>query len=142
MKEANVTSLTLSVTSKTENVTHVVRELEKFCINLNFDKKLIETLIIATDEAITNIVLHAYGGHSDGKIEVTFKLNNKEFIIEFKDFGKSFKPINLNIDSKLSDKLKIGGYGLVLMNALMDELNFSHDKNDKANLLVMKKFLN
>ena len=137
------TSLTLSVTSKTENVGHVIKTLEKFCNDHNFEKKLIETLLIATDEAITNIVLHAYAGRSDGKIHVTFSIKNDTFIIELVDFGKNFQPIKLKRNkNELVDRLKVGGYGLILMNSLMDELNFNHDKSKNANFLTMKKYLN
>ena len=136
------TSLTLSVTSKTENVSYVIKTLENFCLELDFEKKFIETLLIATDEAITNIVLHAYSGKVDGKIHITFSLKNDVFIIEMEDYGKSFTPVKQSKkNSELVDRLKIGGYGLVLMNSLMDELKFIHDDEKKVNLLTMKKYL-
>ncbi|HEO65711.1 MAG TPA: ATP-binding protein [Spirochaetes bacterium] len=135
--------LTLDITSKTESVTHVVQSLENFCLDLKIDQKVIDTLLIATDEAITNIVLHAYDGRNDGKIHVSFQKDEKEFIIQFTDFGKSFKPLKIKKKTRLYkvDRLRIGGYGLVLMDTLMDELKFKYDKTNKANTLRMIKYL-
>ncbi len=136
-------TLTLNITSKTESVTHVVQSLENFCLDLKIDQKVIDTLLIATDEAITNIVLHAYGGKNDGKIHVCFQKDEKEFIIQFTDFGKSFKPLKIKKKARPDkvDRLRIGGYGLVLMDSLMDELKFIYDKTKKANTLTMIKYL-
>ncbi len=136
-------TLTLDITSKTESVTHVVQSLEDFCLELKIDQKIIDTLLIATDEAITNIVLHAYDGKKDGKIHVSFQKEESEFIIQFTDFGKSFKPLKIKKKARLYkvDRLRIGGYGLVLMDTLMDELKFIYDKTKKANTLTMIKYL-
>ncbi|GMT49248.1 MAG: hypothetical protein IEMM0008_0787 [bacterium] len=136
-------TLTLDITSKTENVTYVVQSLEDFCLELKIDQKIIDTLLIATDEAITNIVLHAYDGKKDGQIHVCFQKEEKEFIIQFTDFGKSFKPSKIKKKARLAkaDRLRIGGYGLVLMDTLMDELKFRYDKTKKANTLTMIKYL-
>ncbi len=132
-------TLNLSVKSRTENVGQIVKRLGEFCKENNIDQKIIEMLQIATDEAITNIIFHSYK-NIDGIINITFTLDEKTIIIKLVDFGKIFTPSKkVHNDNK---KVKIGGYGLVLMNKLMDDIQFSYDHKEKANNLIMKKYLN
>jgi anti-sigma regulatory factor (Ser/Thr protein kinase) len=130
--------LDLSVKSKTENVGRIVKRLGEFCKENSIDKKVIEMLQVATDEAITNIILHSYK-NIEGIINITFTLDEKIVIIKLIDFGKTFIP-NKKLYNN-NKKMKIGGYGLILMNKLMDDINFSYDQKEKTNKLIMKKYL-
>ena len=133
----------LTVSSKTENVGYVIKNLEGFCQEQNIEKKLIETLSYATDEAVTNIVLHAYSGRTDGIIKVTFSIDSNLFYIELIDYGKSFKPIKMTKKDQVESKNPtVGGYGLIIMNSLMDELQYDHNLKENANYLTMKKYIN
>ncbi len=136
-------SLTLNVTSELSSVPYVIQSLEKFCMNLDFSRDLIHSLLIATDEAITNIILHAYRGRKDGKIEVSFQLAHGEFMVQMMDYGKKFKPLRIRKKTRSSnlDRLRVGGYGLFLMDNLMDHIQFTYNNNEKANNLIMTKSL-
>ncbi len=134
-------ALTLSVKSKTESVREILKQLEGFCKKNNLNQKIIETLQVATDEAITNIILHSYEGRTDGTINVHFLIDNNRIIIELTDFGKNFEPETLMKKPIKVAQEKVGGYGLVLMNALMDNIQFSYNKNEKANCLKMEKII-
>ncbi|GMT50064.1 MAG: hypothetical protein IEMM0008_1603 [bacterium] len=136
-------SLTLNVTSELASVPYVIQSLEKFCMDLDFDRDLIHSLLIATDEAITNIILHAYCGRTDGKIEVSFQLVRGDFIVQMMDYGKKFKPLRIRKKTRSGhlDRLRVGGYGLFLMDNLMDHIQFTYNNNEKANNLTMTKSL-
>ncbi len=138
-----VNTIKLSVTSSTQNVSYVVKKLEDFCIQANIEKKISETIIIATDEAITNIILHAYHGKNDGLINIQFTISDNKIIIELSDYGKIFETFEQKKKSGRQSvgQLHVGGYGLVLMESLMDEVLFVYDDKLKSNNLKMIKYL-
>lgn len=133
-------SLTMDVTSKTENVTRVVQALEKFCMENDIDRKITEPLLVATDEAITNIVIHAYERKPDGEISVYIELNDKFILVELRNIGDRFNPGKIQKrEPEDITNMRVGGYGLILMNSLLDDMEFSYDDSNHTNILTMRK---
>ncbi|OBR67994.1 anti-sigma B factor RsbW [Paenibacillus oryzae] len=89
----------------------------------------IEDMKVAVTEACTNAILHAYGGSEEGIIEIAFQqCEGGELQITVRDNGKSFPYVPLDPqsatlhDTPLRDAA-IGGLGLFMMQALMDEVD-------------------
>ena len=82
----------LSLKSETAIVSYVIQKLEKFCRQHLIDDDNIENITIACDEALTNIIMHAYEGRDDGKILVCFNIDKNALTIELTDYGKKFEP--------------------------------------------------
>jgi serine/threonine-protein kinase RsbW len=98
---------------------------------------------LAVDEALTNIIEHAYAGINCGKITVQSRLSEskKEFIVKLKDSGKPFDPQTVaspDTDAKLEER-KVGGLGIYFMKQLMQTVKYAI--NDKENELTMAKIL-
>lgn len=105
-----------------------------------FDQDLIFHVQMAVDEACSNVIEHAYEGQDKGDITLSCDCRNGEWIIAIYDTGHSFDPSavpepDLNADV---DEIKTGGLGLYFMHQLMDEVEFTFDK-DKGNKLRMVK---
>ena len=82
---------------------------------------------LAVDEALTNIIEHAYAGIKGGKITVQCRLSEskKEFTVKLKDSGKPFDPQTVaspDTDAKLEER-KVGGLGIYFMKQLCKPLN-------------------
>lgn len=95
---------------------------------------------MATDEAVTNVIEHAYHGRSDGRIDISCERRGDEFIVEIKDFGKPFDPSQVRsprVKGPLSRRT-IGGLGVFFMKKLMDSVEFSHDV-ERGNIVRMVK---
>jgi anti-sigma regulatory factor (Ser/Thr protein kinase) len=136
-----VDKVELSLKSETTIVSYVIQKLEDFCRQHQLTDDNIENITIACDEALTNIIMHAYDGKKDGKILVCFNISQNAITIELTDFGKKFKPGKIEKKQKFKlDQWEIGGFGLILMNEFMDELRFSHDEKGKMNKLIMRKY--
>ena len=105
-----------------------------------FSSKEVYSIQLATDEACSNVIEHAYEGISGGRIEVECEARNGQIEIVIHDHGKVFdmgavrKP-NLSRDL---DEREVGGLGVYLMHKLMDEVAFHSSKKD-GNTLTMKK---
>ena len=103
-----------------------------------FTDKDIYSIQLATDEAASNIIEHAYSGIRDAQIELTCVFEKNKLIITLLDHGKSFdisrvEPPDLTVD--LSQR-KIGGLGIYLMRKLMDEVRYEVTKSGNVLTLI------
>ena len=105
-----------------------------------FGDKDVYNIQLATDEAASNIIEHAYENKSDGILELSCGVQNNSIKIILIDHGEAFDPSEIplpDLKADLSDR-KIGGLGIFLMRKLMDEVHYE-SKDDKSNILTMIK---
>lgn len=79
---------------------------------------------LAVHEICVNIVKHAYGDRSDGRIWVRICLASdpRRIVIDLRDTGRTFKPADVpGPDLSLP---RVHGYGLFLARELLDEVNY------------------
>ncbi len=97
---------------------------------------------LAVDEALTNVIEHAYSGKS-GKIIIRCGLSEskKEYTIKLIDYGKPFNPQTVaapDTEAKLEER-KAGGLGIFFIKRYMQTVKY--EINDKENELTMTKLL-
>ena len=95
---------------------------------------------LATDEAASNIIEHAYENIKEGVLELSCGVKDDLITIVLIDHGESFDPSEIplpDLKADLSDR-KIGGLGIFLMRKLMDEVHYEVKPN-KSNVLTMTK---
>jgi len=105
-----------------------------------FGDKDIYNIQLATDEAASNIIEHAYENISDGMLELSCGVQSDTIKIILIDHGEPFDPSEIplpDLKADLSDR-KIGGLGIFLMRKLMDEVHYE-SKADKSNTLTLIK---
>jgi len=105
-----------------------------------FSDKDVYNIQLATDEAASNIIEHAYENIADGVLELSCGMNGDVITIKLIDYGASFDPSEVplpDLKADLSNR-KIGGLGIFLMRKLMDEVHYE-PKPDKSNILTMTK---
>lgn len=132
----------LVVSSKLEELPRVIEFVRQACLSAGLDDDTVFACELATDEACTNIMEHAYQGRQDGVIRVACEISSTRFTVEFHDNGQPFDPDQV-LPPKLSGDLAdrdIGGLGLHFMRTLMDEVHFVFDEQ-AGNTLVMTKRL-
>lgn len=106
-----------------------------------FSDKDVYNIQLASDEAASNIIEHAYEGVNDGVLEISCGLKNDVLTIILVDHGESFDPSDVpmpNLKADLSER-KIGGLGLYLMRKLMDEVYYDADQQNNRNTLTLIK---
>jgi anti-sigma regulatory factor (Ser/Thr protein kinase) len=104
-----------------------------------FADKEVYSIQLATDEAVSNVIEHAYKGLTDGSLELTCEFENNKLIITILDHGKSFdltKVVPPDLKADLSRR-KIGGLGIYLMRKLMDDVRY--EVTAAGNLLTLIK---
>jgi len=105
-----------------------------------FSDKDVYNIQLATDEAASNIIEHAYEKITDGVLELSCGVRDDRITIVLTDHGESFDPSEIplpDLKADLSDR-KIGGLGIFLMRKLMDEVHYEAKAN-KSNVLTMTK---
>jgi len=106
-----------------------------------FTDKDVYNIQLATDEAASNIIEHAYEGVSDGVLELSCGMQGNALRVVLVDHGEPFDPSEIpmpDLKADLSER-KIGGLGIFLMRKLMDEVLYDSQPNKNSNTLTMIK---
>jgi len=127
--------------AETKTVVVVKTAIEEFLKSYNISKKHKNDIFLSVDEAITNIIIHAYKKNTK-KEKIFFHIEKKEnkIIIILKDTGKPFDSSNIpkpNVQLNLAGK-KRGGFGIHLMRTLMDKIEYQFNENFNQITLIKK----
>ncbi|MEI6840241.1 MAG: ATP-binding protein [Methanomicrobiales archaeon] len=103
-----------------------------------FPFELISDVQLATDEAVTNAILHGYDG-KEGEVRVISEADDQEVVVIVEDGAPAFDPVTfVSRDVSLDgDDRPIGGLGLILIRSVMDEVGYRHE--DGKNIFTMVK---
>lgn len=115
----------LTITSRPENLSRVAEFIAEVAANFGMTDQETYNIQMAVDEAVTNIIEHAYEG-DEGPIEIIAERHGDDFVVKLRDRGKPFDPDTVNepdVSASLEDR-EIGGLGLYFMRRLMDEVTF------------------
>lgn len=91
-------------------------------------------LHLAVDEVLTNIISYAYNDDAEHMIAVTVDVQNDRLIIEIEDDGKASNPIQdyrPDRETPFHEREEIGGYGIVIVRRVMDELAYRRQGGKK-----------
>lgn len=95
----------------------------------------------AVDEAVSNIIEHAYGGEGIGDIQCQCNIIENGIKIILEDQGKPFDPTCVpvpDLKAQLKNR-KNNGLGYFLMCQLMDEVHFEFLDNKNRLTLIKRK---
>ncbi|TWI77390.1 serine/threonine-protein kinase RsbW [Desulfobotulus alkaliphilus] len=115
-------------------------------ITTGLDSDTADDIVLALDEACTNVIVHAYGPHApDAFIEAEIRISSKDVTIILTDqgvHGRGFHPEKLPPpDIKaLFTHPKPGGLGFHLIKTIMDEVRYEKGPGS-TNRLTMKRYL-
>jgi len=133
----------LIVQSRTENLSVVRDYIHDAALKAGINPEKVGDIILAVDEACTNIIKHSYKSIHDGKIEIQVLNNYKKFTIVITDYGSSFEPKKVPAPDlqKYYQQHRVGGLGMYLMKNLMDEVDYISVPG-KYNRVSLSKNLN
>ncbi|WP_042142437.1 anti-sigma B factor RsbW [Paucisalibacillus sp. EB02] len=111
---------------------------------MGFTYEDIEDLKISISEAVTNVVNHAYNEKDNGVVTIGFGVYEERLEVMVADHGGSFNLSEVKAkigpyDSNESvENLREGGFGLFLINTLMDKVEIN---NNSGVIVLMTKYL-
>jgi serine/threonine-protein kinase RsbW len=112
--------------------------IKQFNVPVSYANKI----VLATDEALSNIIEHAYELDNTGYIDININVTDKRFKIYIIDNGMNFalpqKPSFQDIMKTIKQGKK-RGLGIFLTRRVMDEIKYSY--KNRQNHLVLVKYL-
>ncbi|CAN5628512.1 anti-sigma regulatory factor [soil metagenome] len=109
--------------------------IEKLCATHKFDAKSCEEIGLVVNEALANVIRHAYANVGDKPIQIDVAVQDGELTIRMRDWGKGIDPEKATAGPK--DPLTPGGLGLICMRQMMDSIVF--EPQSDGMLLTMKR---
>ncbi len=139
----------LTVPGRYDQVRKVCAFVKAGAVEAGFSGDAAFQIELSCDEAVTNIIEHAYEGEDKGKIKAGFSFDGTALTITLWDNGRSFNPGNISApkipnihqtSTAPNFDVQIGGLGLHFMRTLMDEVRYSSVAKE-GNTLIMVKLL-
>ena len=115
--------------------------VEKVCELLGFCPETVGAVVLSVDEALTNIIRHAYGGARDQQIEVDLTplpdaSGGPGLRISLRDYGRQVDAAQIR--SRELEDVRPGGLGVHIMSACMDSVEYRPAEGG-GTVLVMTK---
>ena len=116
----------LTIRSTATHLAIVRAALEKMCEAIGFDADCAGKIILSADEALTNIIRHAYKGADDRPIDIELTPLGegppRGLRIRIRDYGRHVDPSRIR--SRDLHDVRPGGLGVHIMTHCMDELEY------------------
>ncbi len=132
----------LVVPNDTQYLATVREEVTKVVEQSAFAPRDRKLLILAVDEAVTNIMEHAYDNDLEGELDVELILeaDATRFEVIIRDSGKEFDPSSVDIPdiAKHVSKGQKHGLGIFMIRQIMDEINYTYIHGEKNQLQMIK----
>lgn len=132
------------ILSRTDNLLEVREFISEEARAYGFSEEDAGNIVLAVDEACTNIIKHAYQYATDKEIEVSIFQNKRSFEIRIFDSGKSFNPSEIR-QPDLKEHIghrKRGGLGVYLIKKLMDKVEYSFHQGKRNEVRLIKYLSN
>jgi len=107
---------TLEITSCASNCKQARHFIESWALTAGFPDLERGRIVLAADEAVTNVIRHTYQGVTDRPIILSGEISEGLFHLRLRDYGP---PVDLaNLKGRALEDIKPGGLGLHLLQAV------------------------
>ena len=136
--------VSITIPAEAEYLDIVRLSLYSFATKAGFSFEEIEDMKVAVSEACNNAILHAYGDADTGMIDLRFENDGERLVITVQDTGHSF--VNTGVpgngvpgEREEISELSVGGLGIFLMEALMDEVQVDTGSTTGTKIVLSKR---
>lgn len=123
-------NMELIIDAKSQNEKFARSTVGAFFAQLNPTLEQIEDIKTAVSEAVTNCIVHAYGGEQSGDIHIACQLTADSLYVEITDFGKGIENIEQAMQPFYTtvDNGERSGMGFTVMQAFCDNVEVTSAK--------------
>jgi sigma-B regulation protein RsbU (phosphoserine phosphatase) len=104
---------------------------------LAVEPELRDRLVLAVDEACANIIRHGYGPHHEGDIGLRILRDGPVLSFELTDAAPCVDPASIR--PKPLGECRSGGFGIALIDEVMDDWRIQPAQGGQGNLLILRK---
>lgn len=133
----------LRIANELSELNRVRDEVAAAIIAGGFPTETTNRIIIAVDEAVTNIIEHGYDDipAGQGMIDIAMQVDPGTFAITITDQGDAFDPRSLS-DVDIQRHVaagRSGGLGVFLIRKIMDVVDYHHETGRHNRLKMIKR---
>lgn len=130
--------LHIIIKNRFEDMEIVAARFSEFSAENDLSDLVRQSVSIALDEMLNNIISYAYQGQKEKEIDTDFELSGKRLVVTIKDSGVPFNPfVQLAPDiAKSLEEREIGGLGIHMVRNMMDEVSYQRQINKNVVTLV------
>lgn len=128
----------MTIPSDLNRIKDVEKVTEKIAGYLNFSEDDRDSLAIAVTEIVGNAIIHGNKNNINKKVTIKFEYFNDTIIVQIQDQGEGFDVEEIDNPLEPENLLKESGRGIFIVKALMNEIDFYHDKKGTIVRLVKK----
>jgi serine/threonine-protein kinase RsbW len=127
--------------ARLEQLAEIRALVDGWCRDAGGSRDDCRALVLAVDEACTNVIEHGYAGHERGVLRLGFEAGETEVRVTVRDTGQAFDPGGAPVPDIESgwEERPIGGLGWHLIRGMVDEVHYRSD--GRGNLLTFVKKL-
>src|SRR5437773_10520985 len=132
----------LKVASDPANLAGVRKAIEDFAAGMGFDEKAVAEIGLCVNEAMANVIRHAYQGRTDRPVHVVAMAEQAEggreqITITLRDWGNGVDPSTL--PQRPHDPHTPGGVGLICLRQWMDQVVYTPQPDGMLTTLIRQK---
>ena len=129
--------LELRIASDPAQLADVRKSVESFARVRGFNETDAGELGLCVNEALANVMRHAYGGRKDRPIVITAATDERELVVRVRDWGNGVDPTT--IPHEPYNPLTPGGVGLICLSELLDRMVYEPQPDGMLATLVKRR---
>ena len=130
-------NVTLTVPSHPKYLYVVRSALYPLVLEAGFPKKEARKVVLAVDEACSNIIRHAYAGDPAKTITMTVENGAERFVVRLRDYGRKVERAEI-APRDLKD-IRPGGLGTHFITQVFEVVRYDTDQGEGTLLTLEKK---
>jgi serine/threonine-protein kinase RsbW len=127
----------MRIDSDPANLAPARKAVEAFTASCGFVEGAVHDVGLCLNEALANVMRHAYGGRTDRPIVITATFAGDELTVRVRDWGNGVDPSTLPHEPY--NPLKPGGVGLICLSELMDAMVYEPQPDGMLATMVKRK---
>jgi serine/threonine-protein kinase RsbW len=124
-----------------ESLSGIRQTVSQWCEQAGASEEERQALVVAIDEACTNIIEHGYADRTAGLISLAFERADGELRFHISDNGRSFNPDRAPVPDLEADwrERPVGGLGWHLIRNMVDDVSYRSDSTGNVLTLIKKQ---
>jgi anti-sigma regulatory factor (Ser/Thr protein kinase) len=128
----------LQVRSHPQNLKQIRSLMTDIVSKTSLSQDDLGSLILAVDEACSNIIKHSYKNDHTQNIDLTIQVKTDSLVISIIDYGTKLDISSMR--SRDINDIRPGGLGIYIIKKVMDSLEYTHTKEGYNEVIMIKKF--
>ncbi len=132
-------TIEIALANDVREIAGAAAQIDDFCTRQELSPDVAYAVNLAVEEMLSNTVHHGYEDDEPHRIEVIVRLEATTLVVMIVDDGKEFDPTKVDETDipASSDDQELGGLGLLLVNRMMDAVEYQ--RRGGCNVVILSR---